>query len=244
MPILSVSSASKHFGELSAFEGVSLALRRGSVLAVAGPNGGGKTTLLRCIAGLYDCDSAGSISYGLPYTGKFELRKQIAYAPDDDNLIEELTGAEYLEFVSRLYGIKTSESLPKANLLLDELQFGGRSARQLIRSYSHGMRKKLQLASVLMVERPLTLIDEPTNGLDPSTVIFAKQMIKSAANQGGIIVSSHNLAFAEAVADQVLLLNTRPIAGGAITQVLKDHTAGSLDEAYEKIMVKANAGLV
>jgi ABC-2 type transport system ATP-binding protein len=103
------------------------------------------------------------------------------------------------------------------------------------------MRKKVQLAGAFMTERPLTLIDEPTNGLDPSTVIVAKQLIRQCTNHGGVIVSSHNLGFAQAIADQVLLLNTRPMAAGNLKKVLEDNAVDNLEDAYQNIMMTNHA---
>jgi ABC-2 type transport system ATP-binding protein len=243
---LTVTNANKYFGAKLAFAEVNFRLRRGRILCIAGPNGGGKTTLLRCIVGIYSCDNPASVAYGLQGSTALERRRRIAYAPDDDSLIDELTGREYIEFVADTYNLDVAAARTRASIILHTLMFNESDLGILIRSYSHGMRKKLQLATTFMVEAPLALVDEPTNGLDPTTIILAKQIIQEARQHGAVIVSSHNLAFAQDIADEVLLLNTEPIAYGSLASVLKAAKTKQLETAYEELLMSRShyAGMV
>jgi ABC-2 type transport system ATP-binding protein len=237
-PVLHLLTAGKHFGEIAAFAHVTLSLAPGEITAVAGPNGGGKTTLLRTTVGLLEPDEPGSVLvFGRRPDHDLAVRRQIGYVPDEDDLLEALTGEEYVRFVAAAYGAQPAVTLGRALELAGQLDLAlADYQRKLISGYSHGMRKKTQLIAILAMQPSLLVIDEPTNGLDPTAIIKLKQLLRCQTHSA-IMVASHNLAFAESLADQVLLLRQTPLAQGSLSSVLGHKQSSGLEKVYEKLIL-------
>ena len=238
-PILHVLKGSKHFGDTTAFAEVTLTLAPGEIMAVAGPNGGGKTSLLRSAVGLLEPDAPGSVLvFGKQPARDLAVRRQIGYVPDEDDLLEALTGAEYVRFVAAAYGADANATLERATALAAELDLPAEDfQRKLIAGYSHGMRKKTQLAAILAVQPKLLVIDEPTNGLDPTATIRLKAILRRQT-QAAVLVASHNLAFAESLAGHVLLLRQTPLVSDRLANVLAGSRRGGLEKVYEELVLE------
>jgi ABC-2 type transport system ATP-binding protein len=239
-PVLHVLNGAKHFGDTTAFAQVSLTLAPGEITAVAGPNGGGKTSLLRTVVGLLEPDTSGSVLVqGRPPARDLAVRRQIGYVPDEDDLLQALTGAEYVRFVAAAYAVDPAAALDRAAAIARELDLSEADFYyQLIAGYSHGMRKKTQLAAVLATRPKLLVIDEPTNGLDPTATIRLKAILKRQTHSA-VLVASHHLAFAEALAGHVLLLRQTPLVSGRLAQILAGHKTGGLEKIYEELVLQS-----
>ena len=218
-PILILDKLSKTFDTMTAVDGVDLRVEKGEILGFLGPNGAGKTTTIKMIAGLLQ-PTSGSLSIcGHEITAEpIRCRELTGYIPDRPFLYEKLTGTEYLSFISSLYPSDNSrERLNRAHNYLE--LFDLRDWRNnLIESYSHGMRQKLIMTSIFMLDQPLIVVDEPMVGLDPKSARIVKEMFKSKAESGTtIFLSTHSMEIAEELCHRVAIIrNGKIIAGGSV----------------------------
>lgn len=218
-PVLIIDKLSKTFDTMTAVDGVDLQVEKGEILGFLGPNGAGKTTTIKMIAGLLQ-PTSGSLSIcGHEMTAEPILcRKLTGYIPDRPFLYEKLTGAEYLSFISSLYpSAQSRERLEQAQNYLELFDLGD-WRNNLIESYSHGMRQKLIMTSIFMLDQPLIVVDEPMVGLDPKSARIVKEMFKSKAESGTtIFLSTHSMEIAEELCHRVCIIrNGKIIAGGSV----------------------------
>ena len=232
-PVISLQGVTKDFGAVRALDNVSVALGCGQLLAIIGPNGSGKTTLLRSLVGLVQPDSGELAVSGLnPQTHSYEITKLVAVVPDEDDIIESLTAREYLAFIAALYEVdrtKSAELIERSLNLLGLSEVGS----QLAGTFSHGMRKKLQIAGALVSGVKILIIDEPTNGLDPDMISLIQALLARLRNDGyTIIVATHQLDFAASIADSVLILRSHVYAYDSVQALLKQTNSLTLAQAY------------
>lgn len=236
---IKTTNLTKTYGDTPAVQKVHIAVRSGQSLLIAGPNGGGKTTLIDCLSGLLDADDPNTIQRPecSSDASAIDIRRTIGYVPDEDDTIEYLTATEYFQLVAAAYKQPSSATVATALDLLNRLDFDLRKANQLIHSYSHGMKKKLQLAAILAVRPPVIIIDEPTNGLDPTATILLKKILTdSMFKKSAFVIATHNLAFAQSIGGDLLLLQQSPLAYGNCNELLEQHKVSSLEELYEKLV--------
>src|SRR5919202_2090385 len=157
----------KRFGAVRALDGVDLRAPVGSVLGLLGPNGAGKTTMVRILATLLRPDAGTARVAGLDAVRDAgALRRRIGLAGQYAAVDENLTGFENLEMVGRLYHLGRQESRARADELLERFELTDAGGR-IVRTYSGGMRRRLDLATALVARPPVLFLDEPTTGLDP-----------------------------------------------------------------------------
>lgn len=231
---LVIASVSKEFGALTAVKDVSISVLPGTIHAILGPNGSGKTTLLKMISGLVVPTRGRVRVLGKEVTGNsLWVRQHIAFVPDEDDLVDDLTPREYLHFIASLYGLGQSDDRIEQLLALVGLE---KDANRLCRAFSHGMRKKVQLCAALLPQVPLFVVDEPTNGLDPDVAILVKELLLNLKKQGyAVLLATHNLHFAQAIADDVTLLRQGVFAQGSLKQILAKAQTKDLEQAYLKL---------
>ncbi|MEN8231633.1 MAG: ABC transporter ATP-binding protein [Thermodesulfobacteriota bacterium] len=214
--VLAIEHLTKKFGNFNAVDDISLTVSRGEIFGFLGPNGAGKTTTIKMIAGLLRPD-AGQISIRNRSLAEKpgNCKQDTGYIPDRPYLFEKLTGYEFLQFIASLYNLAPdtfAKNTAHYLKLFDLLEWQHR----LIESYSHGMRQKLIIASVFMLEPPLIVVDEPMVGLDPKSARIVKELFKSHAAGGtSIFLSTHSLEIAEELCDRIgIILNGRLRAVG------------------------------
>ena len=227
-PAIVASGLVKSFGDVRALDGVDLEVPAGTVLGVLGPNGAGKTTTVRVLATLLRPDAGTASVTGLDVVADADaLRARIGlagqYAAVDDNL----TGVENLTMVGRLYGEKRAAAKRRANELLerfDLVEAGGRVAK----TYSGGMRRRLDLAAALVAKPPVIFLDEPTTGLDPRSRLDLWETIEHLVADGTtVLLTTQYLDEAERLADRIAVIDSgRVIADGTADQ-LKSRVGGS-----------------
>jgi ABC-2 type transport system ATP-binding protein len=207
--VLAIKSMTKKFGNFTAVDDISLTVNTGEIFGFLGPNGAGKTTTIKMIAGLIKPD-AGEVfinNHSLAKEPK-NCKQDTGYIPDRPYLFEKLTGFEFLQFIASLYNLDPeifSNNTAHYLKLFDLLEW----QHHLIESYSHGMRQKLIISSVFMLEPPLIVVDEPMVGLDPKSARIVKELFKNHAARGtSIFLSTHSLEIAEELCDRIgIILN-------------------------------------
>ncbi len=207
---------------VEALRGADIQVRRGEVVALLGPNGSGKTTLLHCLLGILQPDGGKALLLGSP-AGRPDGLRRTGFLPEEDPPWGNLKGREILEFSGRLHGLDRKTARLRARALLAELGLEEAGERKF-RTYSKGMARRLGLASALVHDPDLLVLDEPTAGLDPlgSALVLEKLLALKARNKG-ILLASHVFREVEALADRVVVLAAgRVAARGPTMEVLAD----------------------
>lgn len=203
-PLLQLHSLTKRFADFTAVNDISLHLHKGEIYGFLGPNGAGKTTTIKMLAGLLQ-PSSGAITiddHDLAINPS-HCKERTGYIPDRPYLYEKLTGAEYLGFISSLYQRRDANHLQEAEHYLELFDLQDWK-NHLIEGYSHGMRQKLIMTSIFMLNQPLIVVDEPMVGLDPKSARIVKELFKTKARQGtGIFLSTHSMEIAEELCDRI-----------------------------------------
>jgi ABC-2 type transport system ATP-binding protein len=223
LPTVVVDGLSRWFAGVVAVSEVSLAIEPG-VTALLGPNGAGKTTLLRTIAGLI-APSEGTVRvFGEPVRGNVGLYRRMGYMPEHESVYDFLTGRQFVRLAASLQGVEDVEgAVTRAIETVDLVEAQNRRLGQ----YSRGMRQRMRLASTLVHDPPLLLLDEPLSGTDPGQRLHLRNVIRGLAAEGRtILVSSHILEEVETLADRIHLMVSGKLAASgdyrAIRQQLND----------------------
>src|SRR6185312_7608640 len=183
-----VEGLKKSYGSVQALCGVDFSARAGTVLGLLGPNGAGKTTAVRILTTLLKPDGGTARVAGLDVTRQAaELRTKIGLAGQYAAVDENLTGAENLEMVGRLYHLPKGEPRDRAVELLERFDLV-EAADRLVRTYSGGMRRRLDLAAALVARPPVLFLDEPTTGLDPRSRVDLWETIEGRVAQGTTVL--------------------------------------------------------
>jgi len=222
--MLEVRDLTKKFGAFRAVDGVSFKVKPGETFALLGPNGSGKTTMLKCGVGLVAPTAGQVLINGIDVEqGGRELRSLLSYLPQRVAFSENLTAREVLQFYCRLRKLPT-ERVAKA---LERANFNG-FADQLISQFSGGMVQRLGIAVAFLAEAPLLMLDEPTISLDPEGAIQLKQLIVSLKSEGRTIVfSTHMLSDVDQLADRVAILVGGRLVALESVEALRQARAGS-----------------
>ncbi len=216
--MIELIGVTQHYGVRPVLQDISLTIDTGRVTAIVGPNGMGKTTLLGVMAGQLSPQRGEVRINKLRRRGSVEeelaIRRQVAYLPDQPWLPRNRTGREFLFGVGKLYDIEDIRLLDHVDRLLALFQMD-REGDWPIRSYSHGQKKKIALASVLITDCPILLLDEPFGGgLDPSGILALKEVLKRLAEtpQRMIVMTAPDPSLVEELAERILVLRDGRIA--------------------------------
>ena len=234
-PAISVHNLRKSYGLKAAVDGVDLEVPRGSFFGFLGPNGAGKSTTIRMLTGLIPADSGEIeiLGFRLPEQ-EIEIKKRIGLVPDESLLFDRLTGAEFLEFVGRMYGLPRPTAIERAGDLLDLFQLA--NDRKIIAEYSKGMRKRVAMAASLIHHPELFLMDEPFEGVDAVGARLMKDILTDQVSRGAtIFLTTHVLEVVERLCDRVAIINEgRIVKQGAVAEL---RAAGeSLEDAFVRIV--------
>lgn len=223
----------KHFGEVRALDGIDLDVPRGMIFAVLGPNGAGKTTLIRILATLTKADAGSATLMGHDLTSDpHGVRSEIALTGQFASLDEDLTGRENLIMLARLWGFKGRAARERADELLAAFELSD-AARKQVKSYSGGMRRRLDIAASLVVTPGVLFLDEPTTGLDPSARQGVWRMIRQLAAAGvTILLTTQYLDEADQLAARIAVIDKgRKIAEGTSRELKAQIGSGFLHVA-------------
>ena len=231
--VVKASALGKRYGDRTAVEDVSFALHSGRTVALVGHNGAGKTTLMKLMLGLVR-PTSGSLSVlgENPGTGRFAVRREIGFLPENVALNPALTARELLRFYARLKRVPREVDELLARVGLED------AADRRVGTYSKGMRQRLGLAQSLLGSPRLLLLDEPTTGLDPALRLGFYDMVQALSGGGAtVLLSSHSLGELEQRADRVLIMHRgRLIADGTIAELRR------LAELPVRMRLRVNGG--
>ena len=232
LPTLVIKNLEKRFREVAAVVDVSLDVQPGEIYGLLGPNGAGKSTTINCVTGILTPTSGSIDICGRPSTS-MDAKEMLGYVPDELRLPDTLTGREYLRFVSRLY---SSGSLERAETMADVFGLAGALDR-LIREYSHGMHKKLQIIGALTHQPVLLILDEPFRGLDPEALMIVREVLDSRRRSGwSTLVATHELATAATMCDTVGIIAAGVLKVAGEPHELQERFGGkSFDDIYLEV---------
>jgi ABC-2 type transport system ATP-binding protein len=239
--MIRIRNLTKCFGDLKAVDDLTLDIAPGEFFAFLGPNAAGKTTTIKLLAGLLR-PTSGSCSIGGHdlETEPEAAKRLVAYVPDFPFLYEKLTCAEFMRFIGEMFEVERAE-IPKRTGALFE-RFGLDPFRhELTGNLSHGTRQRLVIASALLHEPKVLIIDEPMVGLDPMHARIVKDELKARSRAGTtVFVSTHQLGLAEEMADRIGIIGQgRLIALGTLDE-LRRQTSGT--RALEAIFLSLIEG--
>jgi ABC-2 type transport system ATP-binding protein len=234
-PAILVRGLKKFYGSKAAVNGVDLEVPRGSFFGFLGPNGAGKSTTIRILTGLIPADSGYIEILGMPLAEEeLEIKRRLGLVPDESLLFDRLTGAEFLEFVGRMYGLDRRVAIERARDLLDLLELA--DDRKLIGEYSKGMRKRVAMAASLIHHPELFLMDEPFEGVDAVGARLMKDILLDQVRRGAtVFLTSHVLEVVERLCDRIAIINNGTIVTSGTLAELR---AGgeSLEDAFVRVV--------
>lgn len=232
----------KKFGDLVAVNNISLNVGRGEFFAVLGPNAAGKTTTIKILAGLMKPTSGSAAICGFDVqTAPLEARRRLAYVPDFPFLYDKLTPWEFLQFTGQLFQMPDAAIRSKAGTLVEQFHLED-YAHKSIEGLSHGTRQRVAIASALLHDPEVFIIDEPMVGLDPQHARVLKDVLKDRSDAGmTVFVSTHQLGVAEKLADRIGIIHQGRLIAVGTKEELRRQSGGSgaLEEVFLNITAEA-----
>lgn len=223
MNIIEARGLVKRYGDVVALDGLDLTVSEGSILALLGPNGAGKTTAVSILTTLLDPDEGSATVAGADVLSNPQaVRKNIGLSGQYAAVDENLTGFENLEMIGRLYHIGRAKARSRANELLERFDLADAADRP-VKTYSGGMRRRLDLAGALVAEPPVLFLDEPTTGLDPKSRTELWQFMRGLVRGGvTLLLTTQYLEEADQLADDIVVIDHgREIAHGTADELKK-----------------------
>jgi ABC-2 type transport system ATP-binding protein len=223
--LIELDDVTKTYGKVVALRGLSVTLPEGAI-GLLGPNGAGKTTMIRTMLGLIAIDSGGGRVMGMDIRAeRLAIRRFAGFVPEDECLFPGMIGIEFVGYAGELVGMRPYDAMQRAHEVLDYVGLGEARYRR-VESYSTGMKQRLKIASAIVHDPRLLILDEPTNGMDPAGRDDVLKLTHDLAHNKGmsLLFSSHLLPDVEAVCDHVMVLGGgRLLAQGRIDDLKQPH---------------------
>jgi ABC-2 type transport system ATP-binding protein len=206
--MIEIDSLTMHYGALKALDGLSLSIRPGELFAFLGPNGAGKTTAIKLLTGLMRPDAGSVRLCGIDVQAEpLRARALLGYVPDVAVFYEKLSAPEFMQFIAELFGMEAKHAANRTRELFTQFALH-EHCWQRIENLSHGTRQRLAIASALLHEPQVFVIDEPMVGLDPVHARVVKEELRRQSRAGAaVLMSTHLLNIAEEVADRIGILH-------------------------------------
>lgn len=240
MSELRAHKLSKHFSGVRVVNNVTFTLRPGEVVGYLGPNGSGKTTTARMVAGLLE-PSSGTVHYDGRDVREdlVAFRRRLGYIPEEPFLYPFLSGREYLQLIGRLREMPEKVLASKIDGFLGLFSLSA-AADQSISSYSKGMRQKIVISAALMHDPEIVIFDEPETGLDVTTTMMLRHLVRTLAARGkAILYSSHILEVVEKVCDRILVLQRGDVvADDSIESLRSLLSSNSLEGVFAQLVIR------
>ncbi len=241
MPMIEVEHLTKRYRERVAVDDLSFSLEKGQVLGFLGPNGAGKSTTMKMLTGfLPPSEGTAKVAGFDVFEHPMEVKRRIGYLPETPPLYPEMTVKAYLRFVATLKG------LPRRQLAseIERVAASTGTAQvmdRVIQNLSKGYRQRVGIAQALLGSPPLLILDEPTEGLDPTQRAEVRQLIRSLSGSHTVILSTHLLHEVQATCDRVLIINQgKRVAFDEIGKLAAAHGTAAQD-SLEEIFLKLTA---
>ena len=231
---ISIEGLHKSFGTNHVLKGIDLHVEPGSVVSLLGPNGAGKTTTVRILSTLLAPDAGKVTVNGFDVVREAkQVRSSIGLSGQSAAVDENLSGFDNLEMVARLYRLTRPQARDRATELLDRFELDEAAGRQ-VKTYSGGMRRRLDLAAALIAEPPVIFLDEPTTGLDPRSRLAMWDTISSLSESGvTVLLTTQYLEEADRLADRIWVIDRGDVIAEGTSDELKDKVGGErLDIAF------------
>ena len=229
--MLKIENLTKIYDGYAAVDHLNLHIDQGEIYGFIGHNGAGKTTTLKSVAGILPYDEGEIFINGISAkSSPIEVKKVMAYIPDNPDIYDFMTGSQYLNFIADIYGV-SQEDRERRILRYGDMFELTSNLGQAVSSYSHGMKQKLAVMSALIHKPKLILMDEPFVGLDPVAAHLLKETMREICDNGGaIFFSTHVLEVAEKLCDKVAIIKKgKLIKSGTMEDVKGD---ASLEDVF------------
>jgi ABC-2 type transport system ATP-binding protein len=240
--MITLENLTKVYNGVKAVDNLNLRISRGTIFGFIGPNGAGKTTTIKMMAGILKPTEGRILINGLDIAREpSRVKMTLGFIPDRPFLYEKLSGKEFLKFKAGLYGITGDASQERIERLLKVFELT-EWADELIEAYSHGMKQRLVIASAMIHEPKVIIVDEPMVGLDPKGAKLVKDIFRDWASSGStVFMSTHTLALAQEVCGEVAIVNRGRIVASGTSEDLGRQAGVKGD--LERIFLKITTGM-
>ncbi|OKL39686.1 ABC transporter ATP-binding protein [Pontibacter flavimaris] len=236
---IEITGLSKKYGKKQVLQELDLTIESGQIYCLLGKNGVGKSTFLNCILDLVQPDSGSIALFGKDYhRHQLEVKQNLGALCEDNPLIEEFTGLEYLSFVAKLYKLSAAEAEERIKSLVGYFFTDKESLHKNVAGYSTGMKKKVGIAAAMLHKPQVLILDEPFTGLDPIAAQLLVQLIRSYRNANrAILISSHDLNYVEKIATHIGVLNDGQLMYNGSVQEFTMNGSSLIDQALFQLLL-------
>ena len=234
--MIKIENLHKNFGKLTVLDGLNLEIKKGGIFAILGPNGSGKTTLIKCLLGMVIPNSGKIIHENESVLHKWRYRNKINYLPQIANFPANLTVNELLKMVKNLRPKASNDKELISKFSVESF------LNKKLGNLSGGTKQKINIILTFMFDSDLIILDEPTTGLDPISLIYLKKIIQEEKAKGKtILVTTHIMGLVEEIADEIVfILDGKIYFKGSIETLKKQTEQKNLEHAIANLMLKEN----
>ncbi len=240
--VIHIKNLFKSYGSKNVLKDINLEVYPGQVIGYIGPNGAGKSTTVKILCGLItDFEGEVTVKGHDLKTDTLAVKRLIGYVPELAELYDALTPMEYLQFTGALYGMDEEVCFDRINRMMTAFDLKD-NINQRMDSFSKGMRQKVLLASGILHNPDIIILDEPLSGLDANSVIIIKELISKLAGEGkAIFYCSHMMDVVEKVSDRIVLIDEgRIVANGSIEELKHQYGDTSLEKIFASLTGKTS----